>query len=182
MVERWAESHCRLPVRAGRKCRVGSIRRHRQQLGSERYVAWHIPRRRLEQGLELVEFCTGAAAWLEARGMLELSNERVEWAMHMMGRAEIAKARMRLTLEPRQQAFSDARLADAGLAREQHDPTLAKLGLIPTAQQQLDLLLSANERRQPARAPRLEAADAGRLAAHLPSFHRVQQALHLDSS
>src|SRR5260370_31844317 len=81
-----------------------------------------------------------------------------------------------------QQAFSESRLAEAGLGREQPDPTLAKLGLIPTAQQQLDLLLSANERRQPARAPRLEAADAGRLAAHLPSFHRVQQALHLDSS
>ena len=86
---------------------------------------------------------------------------------------------MRLALEPDQQAFSDARLADAGLAGEQHDPTLADLGLIPTAQQQLDLLLPANERGQRARAPRLEPADAGRLAAHLPRLHRLRQPLHL---
>ena len=89
---------------------------------------------------------------------------------------------MRLALEPGQQAFRDARLADAGLAREQHDPTLAELGLIPTAQQQLHLLLPANERRQRARAPRLEPADAGRLAAHLPRLHRLRQPLHLDGT
>ena len=53
------------------------------------------------------------------------------------------------------------------------------LGLIPTAQQQLDLLLPANERGQRARAPRLEPADAGRLAAHLPRLHRLRQPLHL---
>ena len=82
---------------------------------------------------------------------------------------------MRLALEPGQQAFGDARLADAGLAREQHDPALAALGLIPTAQQQLDLLLPADERGQRARAPRLEPADAGRLAAHLPRLHGLRQ-------
>ena len=47
---------------------------------------------------------------------------------------------MRLALEPDQQAFSDARLADAGLTGEQHDPPFAELGLIPAAQQQVDLL------------------------------------------
>ena len=56
------------------------------------------------------------------------------------------------------------------------------LGLIPTAQQQLDLLLPANERGQRARAPRLEPADAGRLAAHLPRLHRLRQSLHLDGT
>ena len=53
------------------------------------------------------------------------------------------------------------------------------LGLIPTAQQQLHLLLPANERGQRARAPRLEPADAGRLAAHLPRLHRLRQSLQL---
>jgi hypothetical protein len=87
---------------------------------------------------------------------------------------------MRLALEPRQQAFSDARLADAGLAGEQHHPTLAELSLTPTAQQQLHLLLPASERGQRARAPRVKAADPGRLAAHLPRMHRLRLPLHLD--
>ena len=179
LVEKRRESHLSLLLRADRQRRVAPVRRHRQQLGDERHIAWHIPRRRLEQGLQLVELRSGAAARLEARGPLELRNERVERAVRMVGRAEIAKASMRLALEPRQQAFGDARLADAGLAGEQHDPTLAELGLIPTAQQQLDLLLPANERGQRARAPRLEPADAGRLAAHLPRLHRLRQPLHL---
>ena len=124
-------------------------------------------------------FALALSARLEARGPLELRNERVERAVRMVGRAEIAKASMRLALEPGQQAFGDARLADAGLAGEQHDPTLAELGLIPTAQQQLDLLLPADERGQRACATRLEPADAGRLAAHLPRLHRLRQPLHL---
>ena len=79
---------------------------------------------------------------------------------------------MRLALKPGQQAFGDARLADAGLAGKQHDPAFAALGLVPPAQQQLHLLLAANQRGQRVRAPRLEPADAGRLAAHLPRLHR----------
>src|SRR5260370_1146488 len=103
-------------------------------------IPWQFPRGRLEQRLQSVELCTGPAARLKARGPLELHDERVERAVRVVGRAEVAQAHMRLALEPGQQAFSDARLADAGLAREQHDPTLTVLGLIPTAQQQLDLL------------------------------------------
>ena len=89
---------------------------------------------------------------------------------------------MRLALEPGQQAFDDARLADAGLAGEQHDPALAALGLLPTAQQQFHLLLAANERRQRARAPRLEPAHAGRLAVHLPRLHGLRQPVHRDGA
>jgi hypothetical protein len=79
---------------------------------------------------------------------------------------------MRLVREHDQQVFGDARFADAGLAGEQHDPTLTELGLIPTAQQQLGLLLAANQPGQRARAPRLEPADPGGLAAHLPGLLR----------
>jgi hypothetical protein len=68
---------------------------------------------------------------------------------------------MRLGLEPDQQAFSDARLADAGLAGEQHDPPLAEFGLIPAAQQQFDLLPPANECRLRVRTTGLEAARTG---------------------
>ena len=90
-----------------------------------------------------------------------------------------AQAHLRLTFESVQQAFGDARLADARLTREQHDPARAEPGLIPTAEQQVDLLLPADQWRQRALAPRLEAADSGRLAQHLPGFHRLRQPLRL---
>ena len=156
LVEKRGESHLALLLRADRQRRVALVRRHAQQLGDQRHVAWQIFRRRLEQSLQPVETSCRAAARLEARGPFELRNERVERAVRMVGRAEIAKTSMRLALEPRQQGFGNTRLADAGLAREQHDPPLAELGLIPAAQQQIDLLLPANEWRQRARraAPR----------------------------
>ncbi len=94
--------------------------------------------------------------------------------MRVVGRAEISQAYVRLALEPDQQAFRDVRLADAWLAREQHDPSLARLGLIPTAEQQRDLLLPPNERGQCARMQRLKPADYGRLAMHLPCLHRLR--------
>jgi hypothetical protein len=179
LVEKRGESHLSLLLRADRQRRVALVPRHRQQFGDERHIARHICRRRLEQGLQPVEICSRAAAWLKACSPLEVRNEWVEGAVRMVGRAEIAKAHMRFALEPDQQTFSDARFADAGLAREHHDPTLADLGLIPTAQQQLDLLVPTNERRQRARAPRLEPADVDRFAAHLPRLHRLRQPLHL---
>ena len=95
----------------------------------------------------------------------------------MVRGAEIAKVSKRIAFELREQGFGDARLADAGLAREQHHPTLSGLGLIPTAQQQIHLLLAVYERGQLTRAPRLEPADAGRLAAHLPGLSRLRQPL-----
>src|SRR5947207_254135 len=102
---------------------------------------------RLEQGLQLVELRFGAAARLEARSPLELRNERIERAMGVVGRAEIAHASIfGLAFKLGQQVFSDARLADAGLAAEQHDSAFAALRLVPPAQQQVDLLVPADER------------------------------------
>src|SRR5215218_11312762 len=99
-----------------------------------------------------------------------------------MWRTEIAKPSTRLVFEPDQEGFGNARLADAGLSGEQHDPSFAELGLVPTAQQQLDLLLPADECGLRAGATRFESADAGRFAAHLPRLDRLRQALHVDRS
>jgi hypothetical protein len=54
--------------------------------------------------------------------------------------------------------------------------------LIPTAQQQVHLLLATDERGQRAPAPRLEPADAGCLTAHLPRLHRLRQSIALVGS
>ena len=57
LVEKRREGHLPLLLRADRQRRVAPVRRHRQQLGDERHIARHIFRRRLEQGLQLVELC-----------------------------------------------------------------------------------------------------------------------------
>jgi hypothetical protein len=41
----------------------------------------------------------------------------------------------------------ESRLADAGLARDQHHPTIAALRLLTAANKQLDFLLTADKRR-----------------------------------
>src|SRR5262245_9969652 len=123
-------------------------------------------RRGLEQRLKLVELRFDAAARIETRGPVELCNHRMERALRMVRRAEIAKARMRFAFEPRQQVFREAGLSDPRLAGDQDAPALAEFGLIPPAEQQLDLFLATHQWGQWARAPRLEPADADPLTAY----------------
>jgi hypothetical protein len=52
----------------------------------------------------------------------------------------------------------DPRFADPWLSRDQHDGTVAPLGLLPAAQQHVDLLFPTDESCQTARMKRLEAA------------------------
>ena len=54
---------------------------------------------------------------------------------------------MRLAGEPLEQGLGETRLADARLARNQHDAALAALGLLPAALQERQLLVPADERR-----------------------------------
>ena len=77
LVEQGGERHLPLLLRADRQCRIALVRRHSQQLGDERDIAWQISRRRLEQGREPVELCSGAAARFEIRRPLELRDERM---------------------------------------------------------------------------------------------------------
>src|SRR5215471_14565489 len=76
---------------------------------------------------------------------------------------------MRLAAEPLFQRRGDARLADAGLAGDQHDLASARLGARPTTQQQVDLLVAANQRGQCRSAQRLETALDTALSQHLPA-------------
>ena len=77
--------------------------------------------------------------------------------------------------------LSDARFADAGLARDQHDAAVAALRLLPAAQEQVDLLVAADERRG-GRAQRLEPALGGARAQHLPRRHILGEALERDGA
>ena len=76
---------------------------------------------------------------------------------------------MRLGAEALRQCRSDARLADAGFARDQHDLAVARLGARPAAQQQVDLLVAADQRGQRRSAQRLEPARDDARTQYLPA-------------
>jgi hypothetical protein len=71
---------------------------------------------------------------------LKLSNHRPQRAVLAVGRAVVARMDMRLVGQPISHGLDQARLADAGLAREQHHLALTLLGLLPAIEQQSELL------------------------------------------
>ena len=66
---------------------------------------------------------------------------------------------MRLAGETLAERAGDAGLADPGLAREQHHLALAVAGLLPTVEQERDLLLAPDQRQEAGRARLEPAAD-----------------------
>jgi hypothetical protein len=89
-----------------------------------------------------------------------------------MRRTEIAQASVGLGFNLLRQRGREPRLADARLAGDQHRPPFAGLRLLPAAQQQLELLVTPDERRLP-RAQRLEAAQHPALADDPPRRLRL---------
>src|SRR5215472_716382 len=83
---------------------------------------------------------------------------------------------MQFGADPLDKGLSDARFADAGLAGDQHNAPLAGLGLLPSAQKQVDLLV-ATDKGCSSRAQRFEAAIDGADAGYLPDLHRTVEAL-----
>src|SRR5215471_11334853 len=109
---------------------------------------YHWAHRGAPQFSQLVELLLGHVVAREAAGTFGLGDERVERAVLMVGRAEIAQPRVRLALDALRQHRSDARLADPRLARKQHDAALAGFCLLPAPQQQVELFVAPDEWRR----------------------------------
>src|SRR5215469_7164041 len=128
-----------LALRAEVRQRMALRNRQRQQVGEERHI--FVPRRSAgEQDFEFLQLGRGWVVAYELRSMPELVDKRIECAVAAIGRAEIAQTEMRLGVEPLLQLHSDARLANTGLARNEHDLAVAHLGTHPATQQKIDLL------------------------------------------
>src|SRR4029077_2965248 len=97
----------------------------------------------------------------------ELDDGRIQRAVLVTRRAEPAQPGMRLGLDPFRYRRRQPRLAEARLARDPHHAAFAGLGLLPAAQQKLQLLVTPDHRRRP-RAQGLEAADFAALAENAP--------------
>ena len=154
--------------------------RDRQQLGEKRHVLVRWPRRG-EQCLQLGELNLGRVLARETSGAFQLRDGRVQCAVLVVRRAEVAQASVRLACKPLLERSGDARLADARLAGKQYNLTLAALGSLPAPEQQLDLLLAPNQRRLAAQGvQRLEAVLDRAFAEDTPGRHWFGKALRLD--
>src|SRR5260370_30667266 len=102
---------------------------------------------RRKRGFEFCELLICAVLMLYAGGSDQLADHRIKRTVLVIGRAVVDQSRMSLCGQPLLQRKRETRLADAGLAGYQHDLPLAALGARPTAQQRLNLLFTADERR-----------------------------------
>ena len=98
-----------------------------EQLGDQRGVIGRQAIAYDSRTCSLSSFVGGVVVALEPRGALELADDRMERAVGVMRRAEVAQAEMRLAGNAFEQRRGQARLADAGLAGEQDDAALAAL-------------------------------------------------------
>ena len=78
-------------------------------------------------------------------GTFEPEDDRVKNAVAIIGQAQEARPRLRLGRNPGGQFRRQPRLADAGLARQQHHLALAARGLRPSPHQQVQLLFAPDE-------------------------------------
>src|SRR5262249_15151191 len=126
----------------------------------------------LDHPFQLVETHRGRLAADESGGMPDLPDHGMEGVVDVMRRALIAQRHVALAAEPLAQHGEDARLADAGLARQHRDLAFAADRAAPAFQQERDLLLAADKGRQRLRARRVEAADILALADDQPGRDR----------
>src|SRR6202030_1459981 len=156
-----------------------AARQQRQQVGDQRDLVV-VANARRDQGRELAELLLGHVVVREAGGAFELRDERMERAVLVVRRAEIAQPGVRLAFEALAQRRAQPRFADARLARQQYDLPLTRIGALPAAQQQVQLLLAPDQRRQVAAAQRLEAAFDRAWPQYLPDRNRLGEACKAD--
>ena len=107
--------------------------------------------------------------------MFKLGDERIERAVLIMRRAEIAQPGVRIARDALRQLGRKPRLADPRLARDQHHSAFAGLRLLPAPQQQIELFLAPDQARR-LRAQRLKATQNAALADDAPGALRLGKA------
>src|SRR5262249_4541857 len=119
----------------------------------------------------------GGLAVDETRGLPELSDYRMEGIVEMMRGALIAHDDVALRANPLAQQRQNARLADAGFARQHRNLTFAPQRAPPAFDQQCDLVLASDEGGKRLRARGVEPADDRLLAYDKPGLDRRPEAL-----
>ena len=82
----------------------------------------------------------------EAGGAPQLHDKGVQDAVAVIGRALTTQPRVRLVRDLGGELHEKPRLADAGLACNQHNLPVSGLGSCPAGQQEVDFLVAADHR------------------------------------
>ena len=116
------------------------------------------------------------------RRMFVLGDNRIKWAVGVIGRALESYRHMCVIRDPIQQSFAYARLADAGLATQQSDLTVAALGPLPQVVQLMQFILPADKPRQLLRTDGSETALDHPFPQNPPGRHRLRKSFQFERS
>jgi hypothetical protein len=158
--------------------RIVSVGGDRQQVRKQRHECRRLQIAAPEQRFELAQPLVVAIAGAELRRPLQLRDDRIERAGAMMRRALIAQPDVRLRRDPLiEEMRRKPRLADAGLAANQHDLALAAPGPLLALGQALEFMLAADEPGEARGAVGFEAARERRWTLHHRDFDRLAESL-----
>src|SRR5215471_5632231 len=143
---------------AERQRRIPLAEWDRQQRRKKRRYGLDLRCAHGEDHFQLVKALLGRIVCLERRCSLQLGDERTKRAVGMVGRALVTQARVRLAGDALGESCRKAGLADPRLARNQHDLPFALPGQPLALQQEVELVLAADEIGQTGGSDYLEAA------------------------
>ncbi len=132
---------------------------------------------RAQEFLELAALDRHRVVAAEASGVRKMSDDRLQRAALMMRETKVAHASRVVGFDLVEQRRDQARLADAGFARQQHHAAVIVFGLRPPAGQQIELLVAADQRHLVGLAQLLEAALHALFTEHAPGGDRTIEAL-----
>ena len=157
---------------------IASIIRERQHLGEECGI---LDRGRglCEHRIELVELRLRCVVVRQSGGALHLADDRIKRAVGVLRRAEIAQARVRFAGEAFQKRRREPRLADTGLAGEQHHLAFAGLCPRPAPKKQFEFFFPPDQGGQTRRVQCLEAAFRRTRPQRRPGSHRPGDTLEV---
>ena len=104
----------------------------------------------------------------------------IQRTVGVMRRAEVAQRDVRFGLEPLLKRQRNVRLADTRLSGQHHHAAFALPGVLPAAQQQLDFLVTPEQRRQSGFVLRFKAALHFARPQDLPGRYRFRPAFERD--
>ncbi len=126
-----------------------------------------------DQRFQLVEFRVRCFVPGELQRPFEVVDDGPERAVHVVGRALEAQGLHALRFEPLAKRAQNAALADPGFTRQQHHLAFAVPRLRPPAQQQIQFLVAAHQRRHRTNAVTgIEAAFRHQGTLHPPGVNR----------
>ena len=143
-----------------------------EQIGQqrERVVGGGVLRKRRAQ---LCGFRFSAVALAKLRCLLEMPYDRMKRHVLVLGGAKVAQPDVVLPLQPGFQRGSQARLADSGLAGDQHHLAKTAPDRIEMAHQLVDLRAAADHLARTGPAQRFEPVENAAFASHPPDTQRL---------